>query len=443
MIVLLRLSALCLALFLIVPAQANSGRIAIEQFTLKNGMHVILHQDNSTPVVAINVMYHVGSKNEQPDRTGFAHFFEHLMFEGTNNIPRGEFFKIVQNAGGRNNAGTSFDYTTYYEVLPSNQLALGLWLESERMLHLQIDSIGVETQRKVIKEERKARYENQPYGSFQEKIFSNVFEKHPYRWVPIGDVQYIDEATLPEFIEFYKHFYVPNNAVLVIAGDFDPKQAKKLVKQYFETIPRGIHQVYRPNLQEVPREQEVREIVYDNIQLPAVFFAYRIPAMGTEDYYALDMLQNLLSVGQSSRLYKSLVDNQQKAIQVAAFPFALEDAGVFISLALANLGIDPDAVEAAMNEEIEKIKTGEIGEQEFQKLKNQVESSFYTRNATMEGIAMSLANYHLFLGDAGLINTEISRYERVSPEDIQRVARQYLTPENRVVLHYLPKLQEK
>jgi len=421
---------------------AQDERISIEEFTMDNGLHVIMHKDNSSPVVAINVMYHVGSKNEDPERTGFAHFFEHLMFEGSENIPRGEYFKFVQNAGGQNNAFTTFDKTSYYEVLPSNQLELGLWLESERMLHLKIDSIGVETQRKVIKEERKQSYENRPYGSFIARMFENAFVEHPYRWVPIGEVQYIDQATLDEFIKFHEHFYVPNNATLAIAGDIDYAETKKLVKAYFGSIEKGEHEIYRPDVEEPTQTEERRQIVYDNIQLPAVFLGYKTTAEGTADYYALSMLQKLLSDGQSSRLYKSLVDEQQLALQVAAFPYNLEDHGIFITLGLVNMGIDVADLEKALLEEIEKVKTDGLTDFEFEKIQNQAESDFINQNSTMEGIALSLANYYTFFGDANLINTELEKYQKVTREDIVRVANKYLTEDNRVVLHYLPKSEE-
>ena len=200
----------------------GQGReIKFTQFDLPNGLHVILHEDHTTPIVAIDVLYHVGSKNEDPQRTGFAHFFEHLMFEGSKYIKRGQFDKIMENAGATNNATTSQDRTLYYEILPSNQLELGLWIESERMLHAKIDSVGVETQRKVVKEERRQRYDNQPYGAFLEEVFKRAYKVHPYKWLPIGSVQYIDKASLKEFMNFYHHYYVPQNATLSISGDIN------------------------------------------------------------------------------------------------------------------------------------------------------------------------------------------------------------------------------
>lgn len=415
------------------------NRIDFTEYDLDNGLHVILHKDNSTPIVAVTISYHVGSKNENPERTGFAHFFEHLMFEGSENIGRSEFDKIAMNAGASLNANTSFDRTFYYLLLPSNQLELGLWMESERLLHLRIDSIGVETQRSVVKEERKQSYDNRPYGTLMEKTFSTAFSEHPYRWMPIGSAESINNATLEEFMEFHSVFYVPNNATLSIAGDIDVESTKKLVQKYFGDIPRGTKEIYRPDIVEPVKTAEVRDTVYDNIQLPAVVQAYHIPAKGTPDYYALSMLTTLLSDGESSRMTKSIVDKQQKAMFVGAFPFALEDPGLFLVFGIVNSGVAPDDFENAINEEIAKTQQEELSDREFEKLRNKIENDFISRNSTMAGIAESLSDYHMYFGDANLINTEIDRYLAVTKADIKRVANQYLTKENRVVLYYLPK----
>lgn len=229
---------------------AQTNKIKFTEYDLPNGLHVILHEDHSTPIVAVTVLYHVGSKNEDPNRTGFAHFFEHLMFEGSDNIKRGEYMKLVQNAGGQLNANTTFDRTFYFEILPSNQLELGLWMESERMLHSKIDSIGVETQRKVVKEELKQSNENTPYGTILIQSFGHAFKEHPYRWTPIGSAEYINKASLQEFIDFYKTFYVPNNATLSIAGDITPSQTKTLIEKYFKEIPKGTRPIPRPTIVE-------------------------------------------------------------------------------------------------------------------------------------------------------------------------------------------------
>lgn len=429
--------------FLALGVMAQGNPVKFVEYDLPSGLHVILHQDNSIPTVAVTILYHVGSKDESSTRTGFAHFFEHLMFEGSANIPRGIFDKYTQNAGGVNNANTTQDRTFYYELLPSNQLELGLWLESERLLHLRIDSTGVETQRKVVKEERSMRYDNQPYGSIIEQTFKHAFKVHPYQWTPIGSAQYIDEAKLGEFIAFHDKYYVPDNATLSIAGDIQIDQAKALIAKYFTDIPRGKTKIVRVKITEPPQIAEVRDIVYDNIQLPAVIEAYHMPAQGTKDYYALQMLTNLLTSGGSSRLVNSIVDKQQKAMYVGSFPFALEDAGLFIIFGVANIGITAEDLEKAIDTELEKAKAEVLSDSDLQKLKNQAETEFVTQNATMAGIAENLANYHVYFGDANLINTEIDRYMKVTKEDLKRVANQYLKKENRVILYYLSKEEKK
>lgn len=422
---------------------AQSRKIEFTQYDLANGINVILHKDNTTPIVAVSMTFHVGSKDEKADRTGFAHFFEHLMFEGSANIPRGQYDKISQGAGGQNNASTSFDKTFYYQILPSNQLELGLWMESERLLHLKIDSIGVETQRKVVKEERKQRYDNQPYGSLIEATFKRAYKEYPYKWTPIGSAQYIDQATINEFMDFYKHFYVPQNVTLSIAGDIDIESTKKMIEKYFADIPKGQHEIKRITVKEPPLGGEVRDIVYDNIQLPLVLHAYRMPEQGTADYYALNMLAKLLAGGQSSRLYKSIVDKQQKAVNIGSIPLALEGPGLFIVYGITNVGVSAEDLEKAIEEELETAKNNLISDNEFQKLKNQTEAEFVNKNSTVLGIANSLADYHVYYGDANLINNEISRYMKVTRDDIKRVANKYFAADNRVVLTYLPKAMKK
>jgi predicted Zn-dependent peptidase len=428
---------------LILGAKAQSSKIEFEQYKLKNGLKVILHEDHSTPIVAVTVLYHVGSKNEDPKRTGFAHFFEHLLFEGSENIGRGEYMKIVQNNGGILNANTSFDRTFYFEILPSNQLELGLWLESERMLHAKIDETGVETQRSVVKEEYRQRYENTPYGSFLPEMFKRAFEVHPYNWVPIGSLEHLNAAQIDEFRDFYKTYYVPNNATLSIAGDFDKKPLKKWINTYFSTIPRGTKPMSRPTVVEPIKKAEVRDVIEDNVQLPAVMMGYHTPAQGTDDAYAVDMLAQILSQGKSSRMQKSIVDEQQKAMFVGAFPFPTENPGLALMFGLTNMGVSIEDLETAIDKEVEKLQNELISEKEFQKLKNQIENDMISQNSKIEGIAESLANYAVYYGDANLINTEIDRYMKVSREDIQNVAKKYFRKDNRVTLHYVPKKVDK
>lgn len=418
-------------------AYAQERKIEFEEYTLKNGLHVILHQDQSTPIVAVTVMYHVGSKNEDPERTGMAHFFEHLLFEGSENIGRGEFSRYIENAGGVLNANTSNDRTFYYEILPSNQLELGLWLESERMLHAKVEQVGIETQREVVKEEKRQRVDNQPYGRLLEEVMKRAYSVHPYQWTTIGSMAHLDAAKEEEFVDFYNKFYVPENAVLSIAGDFDMKSTKKLINKYFGSIPRGTREIPRPSIVEPESTEEIRDVVYGKDQLPMIVQAYRIPAQGTPDYYAVDMLNQILSTGASSRLNRAVVEEQQLALFCGAFSFGLEDPGITMAFALANMGVAPEDVEAAMNVEIERLKEELVTQEELKKLRNQIESSFVTRNASVAGVAESLANYHMYFGDANLINTELERYMAVTPEDIRAAAQKYYTPENRVVLYFL------
>lgn len=416
---------------------AQDRNIEFEEYTLKNGMHVILHEDHSTPIVAVTVMYHVGAKNEDPERTGMAHFFEHLLFEGSEHIGRGEFSRYVENAGGVLNANTTNDRTFYYEVLPSNQLELGLWLESERLLHAKVENEGIETQREVVKEEKRQRIDNQPYGNLLEETMKRAYTVHPYRWTTIGSMEHLNAAEEQDFIDFYKTFYVPENAVLSIAGDFDSKETKKLINRYFSGIPRGNGEIPRPTVEEPASTEEIRDVVYGKDQLPLVLMAYRIPAQGTDEFYAVDMLNQILSGGASSRLNKNVVEDKELALFSGAFSFPLEDPGLTIAYSLANMGVAPEDLEEAINIEIDRLRDELITEQELTKLQNQIENSFVSRNASVAGIAESLANYHMYFGDANLINTEVERYMKVTPEDIRAAARKYYVPENRVVLYFL------
>jgi zinc protease len=427
---------LCFALSVIAIAQ---NKIEFREFTLDNGLHVILHRDNSTPIVATSLLYHVGSKNENPERTGFAHFFEHLMFEGSENIPRGKFFEIVESAGGTLNAGTSQDYTIYYEILPSNQLELSLYLESERMLHAKVDQIGVDTQREVIKQEMKQVMEEQPYMSFQKEMPARLYPNHPYKWPIIGSAAHLEASTLEEFMDFYKTFYVPNNATLSIAGDLDYDDTEAMVRKYFSEIPAGTKAPFRPNVEIQKLTSEVKDVVYDNIQLPAIFQGYLMPEKGHPDAYALDLLSTYLLSGKSSLMYKELVDKSQKAVQAVAFPNDLEDGGMFLILAIANMGVDSEDLNKAIDEVLATVKRNGIDENEFQKLINIKENQLVNSLGSVANISQQLAQGHVFYGGTDYINSQLDLYRKVKPEDIKRVAEKYLNPNSRVVLTYLPK----
>jgi len=475
----------------------ESTKIDFIEYDLPNGLHVILHEDHSTPVAAVTLMYHVGSKNENVGRTGFAHFFEHLMFEGSTNIKRHTFSDFVEEAGGTLNANTSQDRTFYYELLPSNQIELGLWLESERLLHAKVEDIGIETQRQVVKEEKRQRNDNQPYGSWMENIFKRAFTKHPYNWVPIGSMADLDAAVEKDYVDFYRTFYVPHNTTLSIAGDLDIKQTKEWIKTYFASIPNGDkldiyrdkeflsvekfvvkyksqvgsigqsknfvgdwnnltteafikkyfkkastkpHPIPRPTVKEGLLKAQITDTIYDNVQLPAIIMAYKTPELNHKDHYAVDMLATLLSQGKSSRFNKRIVEQQEKAMFAAAFPFPLEDPGVAITFALANMGVEVGDLQNSIDTEIEDVQNNLISDEELQKLKNQKETEFVTSNSTMAGMAEQLAQYYTYYqGNTNLINNEIDKYMAVTKEDIKRVAKKYFAKSNRVVLYYMPK----
>jgi predicted Zn-dependent peptidase len=383
-------------------------------------------------------MYHVGAKDENPERTGFAHFFEHLLFEGTENIPRGEWFTIVTSNGGSNNANTTDDRTYYYEVFPSNNVELGLWMESERLMHPIINQIGVDTQNEVVKEEKRLRVDNSPYGRFLENVKKHMFKKHPYKGTTIGKMAHLDAATLEEFQAFNKKFYVPNNAVLVVAGDIDVPSVKKMIKDYFGPIPRG-NDIVRNFPKEDPITAPIKAKAYDpNIQIPAIMTAYRTPSFKERDAYVLDMVSNYLSSGKSSKLYKKLVDEKKMALQVGAINLAQEDYGTYIVYGLPLGETKLEDLVAEIDEEIVKLQTELISEKDYQKLQNKFENQFVNSNSSISGIANSLARYHMLYGDTNLINNEIDIYRSITREEIQAVAKKYLQPNQRLVLEYLP-----
>lgn len=434
------INKLCLtACVLFLYFTGTSQEVKFNEYTLDNGLNVILHQDNSAPVITTSVMYHVGAKNENPKRTGFAHFFEHLLFEGTENIEKGEWFKIVSSNGGSNNANTTEDRTYYYEIFPSNQLELGLWMESERMMHPIINQKGVDTQNEVVKEEKRLRVDNAPYGNILPEVKKRLFKKHPYRWATIGSMEHLDAASLEEFRAFNEKFYVPNNATLVVAGDINIDKTKKMINDYFGPIEKGAP-VEQIDIQEDPITSQIVGTYYDpNIQIPAIVLAYRTPSMKERDAYVLDMISALLSDGKSSRLYKKIVDDHKQALQIGAFNIAQEDYGQYIIYALPMGDISLDVLVSEIDVEITKLQTTLITQREYEKLQNQFENRFVNSNSSVSGIANSLAKYQMLFGNTDLINEEIDIYRSITREDIKRVANKYLNENQRLTLQYLPK----
>ena len=412
--------------------------VTFEEYDLDNGLHVILHQDNGAPVVNTSVMYHVGSKDEDPQKTGFAHFFEHLLFEGTKNIERGEWDKIVSSSGGSGNANTFLDRTYYYETFPSNQLETGLWLESERLMHPIIGQIGVDTQKEVVQEERRSRFDNAPYGAFFEQLLKNLYTDHPYRWGVIGSMEHIASATLDDFKKFSKTYYVPNNAVLVVAGDIDIPKTKKMIEDYFGPIPRGA-EIQRVNVDEKPITTTVQASYNDpNIQIPAILLAYRTPGQAERDAYVINMISTYLSDGESSKLYKKLVDDKKMALQIFSVPISAEDYSSYIVGALPVGENTIQDLKKEIDEEILKVQMDLISERDYQKLQNKFENNFVNANSSIEGIANSLSENYLLKGDTNLINTEIDIYRSITREEIRNVAKKYLKVNHRGELEYLP-----
>ena len=426
-----------LILVALLSASGEEGKIKFTEYDLPNGLHVILHQDHNTPNVIVSLMYHVGSKNEDPERTGFAHLFEHLMFEGSEYIDRGEYFKLVQSNGGELNANTSFDRTYYYELMPANQLELALWMEAERMLHGKVDTLGVNTQKGVVIEERKETMDNNPYGTWMEESISRLYTTHPYRWHVIGSPEHIRNSSFEDVYNFYKTYYVPDNCVLVIAGDFEEDNAKELINKYFSDIPRGTNRINRPDIIEPPLKGEIRDVVYDNIQLPGVFITYRGPANGTKDAYAIDLLCSVLSSGKSARFKTNLTD-KGITMQAIAFNYGFEQPGPLFVIAIANMGKTAEEIENAINLEMDRLCNELVSEEEFQMVKAAKEYEIALRMNSLPAIAEDLANNHTYFKNTSMINTQLDNYSSLTREDLQNVAVKYFNKNNRVVLYYLP-----
>lgn len=434
----MKIKLLSTATLAFVGMMMNAQEIKFEEYNLSNGMHVILHQDNSAPVVTTGVMYHVGAKDEEVGKSGFAHFFEHLLFEGTTNIKRGDWFKVVSSNGGTNNANTTNDRTYYYETFPSNNLQLGLWMEADRLRQPIINQIGVDTQREVVKEEKRLRMDNQPYGNLLTSLQNNLFVKHPYRWTTIGTMEDLNSAKLSEFQDFFKKYYSPNNATLVVAGDFKKDQAKAWIEEYYGSIPKG-PEVKRTNIKEDPITQP-KEVTWKdpNIQLPAYLFSYRVPGSNDKESYALSMLSTYLSNGKSSVLYKKLVDQEKKALEVQAINLGLEDYGIFAFFAIPMGTTSKDVLQKDIDAEIVKLQTNLISDEDYQKLQNIEENEFVNANSSIQGIAGSLATYNVLYGDTNLINKQIDIYRSITKEDLRNAAKKYLNPNQRVIINYIP-----
>ncbi len=437
------LLALCsFALWLPSGAQASvevlPPALEVTQHQLANGLKVLLHEDHSVPVATIQMWYHVGSKDEKPGRSGFAHMFEHLMFKGSDNVAPEEHKAYVQNIGGRYNATTDEDRTLYFETVPSNYLERLLWMEADRLRSLHVSEANFQSERDVVKEERRVRVDNPPYGRMFEVILDSAYTRHPYRISAIGTMADLNAATIEDVREFHEVYYVPNNATLVVAGDFDSEQVMQWVQEFFGSIPRG-EEVPRVTLEEPPQEELRRVTHYDvNAPLPAVILAYHIPEAGHPDLYPLEVASNILSEGQSSRIFRRLVYEEQLVRFAGGQALISEHPGLFGFFAMLNPGHAAEEVEAALSSEVERLKTEPVAEGELTKAKNQFISQLVFGRQTVMSKANAIGFAAVILGDVEMVNRELAQFQAVTAADIQRVARKYFTDNNLTAIHFLP-----
>ena len=412
------------------PASAQSvPRIQFEKYKLPNGLEVILHEDHSTPIVAVDTWYHVGSGDEQLGRTGFAHLFEHIMFMGSQHVPVGAFDQLLESAGANNNGSTTEDRTNYYETLPSNALPLAMWLDSDRMGFLlpTMDLPKVNLQRDVVKNERRQRVDNQPYGRADEIILAALYPKsHPYSWPVIGSMTDLSAASLTDVQNFFKTYYAPNNATLTIAGDFNPDSVKKMVAQYFGTIPRGPEVKRRVTVPDVVIPRDTFLVLEDKVQLPRLFYTWHSVKGFSRDDAALDILAQIIAGDRNSRLYKRLVYDLQIAQAVSAFQDGSRLDGKFQIDVTPKPGQSVADIDRIVREEIGKVISNGVTPRELQRAKNVYKSSFLNRLASVLGKAEVLNSYNYFVGNPDFVQQDAARYERVSAADVQRVARTYL-----------------
>jgi len=423
-------------------AQDRPPRLPIETAQLPNGLKLVMSEDHSRPVVNLQVWYHVGSKDEQAGRTGFAHLFEHLMFRGSKNVGPEEHMKYVREAGGNVNAYTTFDQTVYWETVPSNYLERMMWLEADRMASLNISSENFTKEREVVKEERRLRVENPPYGLAQDDLWSIAYKQYPYKHPPIGSMEDLNKATVADVQQFFNTFYVPNNATVVMVGDFDAKQAEAWANKYFGAIPRSKEPVPRVHATE-PAQSQMGEVTrsYPNVPLPAVFELFHLPPIGNPDSYALDIASEILSHGQSSRLYKRLVYDEQAAVEAAGESFFLEGPSLFFGLAVANQGKNIKEVGSSMDYVFEQLRKEPVTAEELTKAKNQTTAEFIVGRQSMQQRADLLGKMAVLRGNPEIANTELPKYQSVTAADIQRVAAKYLVPSNETKFWIMPEQQ--
>lgn len=426
--------------------ESTSVRIPIETFELANGLFVTLSEDHSAPIVAVNLWYHVGSANERAGRTGFAHLFEHMLFQGSENVASNEHFELVQRAGGTLNGSTWLERTNYFETLPSHQLALGLWLEADRMGRLlpAMTQEKLDTQRSVVKNERRWSVDNQPYGTWWEKLPELTFpESHPFHHSLIGSFEDLDAASLGDISEFFATYYTPDNAVLSITGDFDPAEARWLVKEYFAEIPRGRGRPLLPPMDVPPLFGEHhRQVVEDDVNVARAFLAFRSPAFGSAEYYAASVCGAILGMRKGSILYRSLVRDKQIATDVSAFTFDLtKGSDLLICDVTARAGISGAELEHALNSEIDRITEAGVTADDVERAVAIISTELAVSMQSASDRADKLSMFATYFKDPDLVNEQVSKYSRVTAAAVNQFLTTNMVSENRALLLYVPRVE--
>jgi zinc protease len=425
----------------LVPLQAavRPPKLQYQMSTLPNGLRVILSEDHSTPIVHVSVWYHVGSKNERAGRTGFAHLFEHMMFKGSKNVEPESHTSLIAGVGGQSNAYTTEDETVFWQTLPAHYLPLALWLEADRMATLRIDEVAFRREREVVKEERRMRVENQPYGRLSEIIYDHAFTTHPYKHPTIGSMADLEAASIADVRDFHDTYYVPENATLTIVGDFESAQVLQLVTQYFARVPKA----RKPVPRDIPREPEMtkprRATVFESWPLPAVVVAHHIIYDGHPDSYPLHIASKILSDGQSARIPLELIYKQRMALSAFGSGNITEDPNLFFAVAILQPGRTPDEGEKALIRELDRLRNEPISEHELQRAKNQFARDYITGRESNQQKAMHLAHAAVIHNDITTADGEFDIFTNITTADVQRVARKYFTETNRLVLYILPK----
>lgn len=413
-------------------------KINFKEFNLENGLHCILYKDNNNPIVAVTLGYKVGSKDEESDKKGIAHLFEHMMFQGSAHLDKNGHFLEVMRSGGVCNAFTMQDVTVYYEIMPSHNLEMSLWLESERMSSLNVSEENLTNQKNVVIEEKKQVYDNAPYGSTLENIFNNVFKGSNYEITVIGETKDIESFTVDEAKDFHDNYYSPENAVLVVAGDIEYDNAELLIRKYFSDIDKKNNKERKKN--DVPVMKEDREIViHDNVQLPVLNICFQIPKSGRKENYALEFFCEILANNKSSRLYKKLVYEEKSVRSIRAFMYVLEDGGVFIIKAMINPGIDPEKIKNEIFDSIRDMVDNGITDEEFMKIKNQIEFENTIKFLKLHNITVETVFNYFYFGDTGRINSEVDKYLSVTKDSVIEAVKEFILQNKKLTLIYLPK----